>query len=55
MVFFTGDLPPHDVWMQTKEKNLEEFDLAMDIIRRYFGNKTVYNILGNHEPSPINT
>jgi hypothetical protein len=54
MVFFTGDLIPHDNWMRTKEMNREQYNKAMGLIRQYFGNKTLFNIVGNHEPYPTN-
>jgi sphingomyelin phosphodiesterase len=54
MVFFTGDLPPHDMWRQTVAGNLAIMDEAMEMMKTYFGDKEVYNLIGNHEPHPLN-
>jgi sphingomyelin phosphodiesterase len=54
MVFFTGDMPPHDIWQQTVEGNLAIIDQAMSTLQSYFPNKTVLTVFGNHEPHPLN-
>ena len=54
MIFFTGDLPPHDMWRQTVAGNLAIMDEAMDIMKDYFIKMDVFNLIGNHEPHPLN-
>ncbi|KAF9578238.1 hypothetical protein BGW38_006074, partial [Lunasporangiospora selenospora] len=49
----TGDVPPHDVWIQTKETALPQEKLAYDVMAEGIASK-VYPTIGNHEAGPVN-
>jgi len=53
-VIMTGDLTHHQIWNYTKEDNLDHYHGVFDILRREFGNKTIYPVVGNHESVPSN-
>ena len=54
-ILLTGDYPPHDIWTQTEETNLDHAKAVVDAITDVFGNKlAVFPCLGNHEPCPVN-
>lgn len=50
----TGDLPPHNIWNQTKEDQLNAINVLTDLFLKYFPNKRIYSTLGNHEAAPSN-
>ncbi|KAK7075332.1 hypothetical protein SK128_000758, partial [Halocaridina rubra] len=52
--YVTGDLPPHDVWAQDQDSNLESINVTMQLLRQYFPNTPVINAVGNHAPAPVN-
>jgi len=49
MVLWTGDNPPHDIWMQSREYNLNMTKTLIDMISTQLPNISVYPALGNHE------
>ena len=51
---FTGDFPAHDVWLQSRENNIEHGKVATDLVKKYFPDSIVLPNIGNHEPFPIN-
>ena len=53
-VIWTGDIPPHDVWNQTRDGQLAVIKLVANTIHKYLGNIPIYPALGNHESTPIN-
>jgi len=53
-VYWTGDLPAHDVWNQTRGDQLEHLSVLQELFLKYFSNRTIYPTLGNHEASPVN-
>jgi len=53
-VYWTGDLPPHNVWNQTKGDQLHAIDQLSKLFLKYFPNKIMYPTLGNHEAAPCN-
>ena len=53
-IYWTGDLPAHNVWSQTREDQLGVINLLTDQMRLFFGDKKVYPTLGNHESAPVN-
>ena len=54
-ILLTGDYPPHDVWSQTEETNLDHAKAVVDAIVDVFGSEIpVMPSLGNHEPFPAN-
>ncbi|CAG2108614.1 unnamed protein product [Medioppia subpectinata] len=53
-VIWTGDIPPHDVWNQSRDGQLSLIRLVAKTIHKYLGNIPIYPVLGNHESAPIN-
>jgi len=53
-LIYTGDAPAHDVWLQTKEKNLEHQLFVLDTFAALMPEVPVYLTLGNHEGFPVN-
>jgi len=54
-IIYTGDSPAHDIWLQTKERNLEHQVLVLTTIDQYLPGIPVYLTLGNHEGFPVNS
>ena len=50
----TGDLPPHDVWMQSHDSIMASISNTSAIIREYFPDTPIAYTLGNHESAPVN-
>lgn len=53
-MYWTGDLPPHNVWNQSKSDQLSALDTLTGLFKKYFPNKIIYPALGNHEATPCN-
>ncbi|XP_066150731.1 sphingomyelin phosphodiesterase-like isoform X2 [Euwallacea fornicatus] len=51
-ILWTGDIPPHDIWNQTKENNLNVIEETIDMIFKAFPNTPIFPAIGNHESSP---
>ncbi|XP_050717172.1 sphingomyelin phosphodiesterase-like isoform X1 [Eriocheir sinensis] len=54
-IIWTGDLPPHDIWNQTKESNLNILRATIDQLILYFPSIPIFPALGNHESAPVNS
>ncbi|XP_033465658.1 sphingomyelin phosphodiesterase [Epinephelus lanceolatus] len=55
-VYWTGDIPAHNVWAQTRKQQLSELTTISRLIHKYLGaNVTVYPAVGNHESTPVNS
>ncbi|KAF4523493.1 hypothetical protein B566_EDAN004563 [Ephemera danica] len=54
-ILWTGDLPPHDVWNQTREENLDIIKQTVDQLGQTFPNIPIFPALGNHEGVPVNS
>ncbi|XP_026226069.1 sphingomyelin phosphodiesterase [Anabas testudineus] len=55
-VYWTGDIPAHNVWSQTRKQQLSELSVVSRLIHKYLGpNVTVYPAIGNHESTPVNS
>ncbi|XP_014677717.1 PREDICTED: sphingomyelin phosphodiesterase-like [Priapulus caudatus] len=54
-IMWTGDLPPHDVWMQTRESQLAIIRNVTELMLQYFPGKPIFPALGNHEGNPVNS
>jgi isocitrate lyase len=50
----TGDNPPHDVWLQSREGNLDHSRKVAELISKTFPEKQIVYALGNHESFPCN-
>ncbi|XP_068600636.1 sphingomyelin phosphodiesterase [Brachionichthys hirsutus] len=55
-VYWTGDIPAHNVWSQTRTQQLSELKVISRLIHKHLGfNVTVYPAIGNHESTPVNS
>lgn len=55
-VYWTGDIPAHNVWSQTRAQQLKELSTISTLIRKHLGpDVTVYPAVGNHESTPVNS
>jgi len=53
-ILYTGDDPPHDVWEQSRDWNLEAINELHALFTKYFPDIPVFSALGNHESFPVN-
>ncbi|XP_003379090.1 sphingomyelin phosphodiesterase [Trichinella spiralis] len=51
-VIWTGDLPPHNVWNQTRNGQLHAYEYLLQLFNEYLPNKLIFSALGNHESAP---
>ncbi|EDO31208.1 predicted protein, partial [Nematostella vectensis] len=54
-VLWTGDIPPHNIWNQSRNAQLKSLDNAVDLILHYLPGVKVFPAIGNHEGSPVNS
>lgn len=54
MVYWTGDIPAHDVWQQSRQDQLRALNTITDLVRKFLGPVPVYPAVGNHESTPVN-
>ncbi|PAA83996.1 hypothetical protein BOX15_Mlig006336g2 [Macrostomum lignano] len=54
-IYFTGDLPDHHVWEQTREQQVDIYRNFTALLRKYFPNVAFVAALGNHESVPVNS
>ncbi|XP_049780611.1 sphingomyelin phosphodiesterase isoform X2 [Schistocerca cancellata] len=54
-ILWTGDLPPHDVWNQTREENLMVLKETVNQLLKTFPGVPIFPALGNHESAPVNS
>ncbi|XP_010777354.1 sphingomyelin phosphodiesterase [Notothenia coriiceps] len=55
-VYWTGDIPAHNIWSQTRKQQLSELTVISRLIHKYLGpHVTVYPAIGNHESTPVNS
>lgn len=54
-VLWTGDIPPHDVWRQTKDSQLDIIHNVTSLMLEHFPDIPIYPALGNHESVPVNS
>ncbi|KAG0220411.1 hypothetical protein BGX33_000086 [Mortierella sp. NVP41] len=51
----TGDIPPHDTWLQTRETVVPIEANAYSLLESFLGDKVnLYPAIGNHEAGPTN-
>lgn len=53
-ILWTGDLPPHDIWNQTREENLKIIKETVKQMSDIFPGAPIFPALGNHESAPVN-
>lgn len=54
-ILFTGDIPAHDVWNQSRSDQIDRNDRFTQLILKYFPGTPLYAALGNHASSPVNS
>ncbi|XP_077403403.1 sphingomyelin phosphodiesterase [Vanacampus margaritifer] len=55
-IYWTGDIPAHNVWSQTRKQQLSALTVITRLIQKHLGpNVTVYPAIGNHESTPVNS
>ncbi|XP_064297738.1 sphingomyelin phosphodiesterase [Phalacrocorax carbo] len=52
--YWTGDIPAHDVWQQSRQDQLLALRTVTGLLRRHLGDLPVYPAVGNHEATPVN-
>ncbi|EGG23426.1 sphingomyelinase [Cavenderia fasciculata] len=52
LILWTGDSPPHDVWMQTEEKQTTATQTLTELVHLFFPDTIVFPAIGNHESYP---
>ncbi len=52
-IYYTGDLPPHNVWNQSRADQIYSINTINQWLATLFPNKTFYSAVGNHEASII--
>ncbi|XP_054669866.1 sphingomyelin phosphodiesterase isoform X1 [Grus americana] len=52
--YWTGDIPAHDVWQQSRQDQLLALRTVTGLLRRHLGTLPVYPAVGNHEATPVN-
>jgi sphingomyelin phosphodiesterase len=50
---WTGDNPPHDVWDETAEGQLNRLKIVSQMISQAFPTLPVFPVLGNHDSFPV--
>ncbi|EEB20402.1 sphingomyelin phosphodiesterase, putative [Pediculus humanus corporis] len=53
-VLWTGDIPPHDIWDQGKDDNVQMLKKTVAKLKSAFPKTPIYPALGNHESVPPN-
>ncbi|CAF0993021.1 unnamed protein product [Rotaria sordida] len=53
-IYYTGDLPAHNVWNQSRTDQLYSINTINNMLATIFSNKTFYSAVGNHEAAPCN-
>ncbi|XP_004590037.2 sphingomyelin phosphodiesterase [Ochotona princeps] len=54
MVYWTGDIPAHDVWQQSRQDQLRALNTVTALVKKFLGPVPVYPAVGNHESTPVN-
>ena len=53
-IYWTGDLPGHNVWSQSRYDQIRVQDYVNGLFMKYFPGKIVFPSIGNHESAPVN-
>ncbi|XP_028396329.1 sphingomyelin phosphodiesterase-like [Dendronephthya gigantea] len=54
-VYWTGDVPSHNVWNQSRADQIQAMESAVKMFIKYFPDIPVYPAMGNHESTPVNS
>lgn len=53
-IIWTGDLPAHDDWSQSREDQVSALYALTEMLQKYFPKTRIFPSLGNHESFPVN-
>ncbi|CAK8680915.1 unnamed protein product [Clavelina lepadiformis] len=53
-IIFTGDIPAHDLWAQTRDKQLDLIFKVTSLLLKYFPETRIFPAVGNHDSFPSN-
>lgn len=53
-VFWTGDIPAHDIWAQSRKTQIDYLQYMTGILLRFFPGTLVLPAVGNHDSFPSN-
>ena len=51
-VVYGGDNPPHDLWLETEQSQMNVESIVINMFKKYFPKTPIYPVLGNHESYP---
>uniref|UniRef100_T1IQF8 Sphingomyelin phosphodiesterase n=1 Tax=Strigamia maritima TaxID=126957 RepID=T1IQF8_STRMM len=54
-ILWTGDIPPHDIWDQSRADQIYVLKQTTKLFMKYFPNIPIFPALGNHESAPVNS
>ena len=55
VIYVTGDLPPHNVWNQSRDDQMTAISYITDLFKKVMpGGKRIFFTAGNHEGVPVN-
>ncbi|KAL9981128.1 hypothetical protein ACROYT_G009792 [Oculina patagonica] len=54
-VLWTGDIPAHNIWNQSRSDQKEAIEYAIKLILKYLPGVKVFPAVGNHEGAPVNS
>ncbi|XP_052822230.1 sphingomyelin phosphodiesterase isoform X2 [Octopus bimaculoides] len=54
-IIWTGDLPPHNIWNQSRSDQTKVINILTQYFLKYLPNKPMFPVVGNHESSPVNS
>lgn len=55
MVYWTGDIPAHNIWHQSRQDQLRALTTVTALVKKFLGPVPVYPAVGNHESTPVNS
>ena len=51
-VLYGGDNPPHDLWVETEQSQMDVEISVIHMFKKYLPNTPIYPVLGNHDSYP---
>jgi 3',5'-cyclic AMP phosphodiesterase CpdA len=55
VVYYTGDIVDHAMWKTSETRNKASLTKVFELFKTTFADVEFYPVIGNHEPSPVNT
>ncbi|XP_041055851.1 sphingomyelin phosphodiesterase [Carcharodon carcharias] len=55
LVYWTGDIPAHNVWHQTRKDQLLALNTITALVWKHLGKVPIFPAVGNHESTPVNS